>query len=373
MKVGIPKETLLNERRVAAIPDTVTKMIKAGMEVIVETGAGQGSFIEDEDYKTAGAAIGENAQAVLSQADILLKVNRPTTDEINVMKEGAVLIGFLRPLESRDLIRSLAQRQISALSMEWVPRITRAQRMDSLSTMSTVAGYKAVIMAANASGRFFPMLTTAAGTIHPAKVIVIGAGVAGLQAIATAKRLGGVVTAFDTRPTAGEQVKSLGGEFVAMDVSHEQTEDTGGYAKELTPEFYQQEQELIRKYSKDTDIIITTALIPGKRAPILITEEMVKEMKPGSVIVDLAVEQGGNCTLTETGKELTKHGVVLIGASNIPSTLPVHASQLYAKNILAFLNLVVPDGKTIKLDLADDIIKGSMITHKGEILHPSLE
>jgi len=373
VRVGIPKEILTNERRVAAVPETVTKMVKSGMQVVVEAGAGAGAFIDDREFETAGAAIGRNAQAVLSTAEIILKVNKPTVEEISQMTEGALLIGLLQPLASREIVKRLANRKITAFAMEMVPRITRAQRMDALSTMSTVAGYKAVLLAANASGRFFPMLSTAAGTIPPAKVIVIGAGVAGLQVIATAKRLGGVVTAFDTRPAAGEQVKSLGAEFVSLEVPHDQAEDTGGYAKELPPEFYQKEQELIRKHSKDADAIITTALIPGKRPPILITEEMVKEMKPGSVIVDLAVEQGGNCVLSEAGKEVVKHGVILIGMLNIPSTLPIHASQLYAKNILAFLNLLCPDGKSVKLDLADEIIKGSMITHQGEIAHPGVK
>jgi NAD(P) transhydrogenase subunit alpha len=348
-------------------------MVKTGMQVSVETGAGRGAFIEDRDFEVAGAKIAGSAQALFSQSDIVLKVNKPTLDEIGQMKEGALLIAFLQPLASPDMVRRLAERRITALSMELVPRITRAQRMDALSTMSTVAGYKAVLLAANASGRFLPMLTTAAGTIPPAKVIVIGAGVAGLQAIATAKRLGGVVTAFDTRPAAGEQVKSIGGEFVSLEVPHEAAEDVGGYAKELPPEFYQKEQELIRKYSKEADIVITTALIPGKRAPVLITEEMLKEMKRGSVIVDLAVEQGGNCPLSEAGKEVVKHGVILMGLLNIPAGLPIHASQLYAKNILAFLSLIAPDGKSLKLDLNDEIIKGSMITHNGEVVHPILK
>lgn len=373
MRVGIPKEILTNECRIAAVPETVTKMVKSGMQVVVEAGAGSGSFIDDREFETAGATIGRSAQVVLSTADIVLKVNKPTVEEINQMNEGALLIGLLQPLVSREIVKRLANRKITAFAMEMVPRITRAQRMDALSTMSTVAGYKAVLLAANASGRFFPMLSTAAGTIPPAKVIVIGAGVAGLQAIATAKRLGAIVTAFDTRPAVGEQVKSLGTEFVSLEVPHEQAEDAGGYAKELPPEFYQKEQELIRKHSKDADVIITTALIPGKLSPILITAEMVKEMKPGSVIVDLAVEQGGNCVLSEAGKEVVKHGVILIGTLNIPSTLPIHASQLYAKNILAFLNLLCPDGKSVKLDLADEIIKGSMITHHGEIVHPGVK
>ncbi len=373
MRVGIPKEILPGERRVAAVPDTVSKMTKAGTQVIVETGAGKEAFIDDKEFEAAGATIAHSAQALLSEADVLLKVNRPSTDEIGQMKPGAILVSFLQPLASPEIIKKLTEQRITALSMEMVPRITRAQRMDALSTMSTVAGYKAVLMAANASGRFLPMLSTAAGTIRPAKAIVIGAGVAGLQAIATAKRLGAVVTAFDVRPAVGEQVKSLGAEFVALDVAHEQTEDVGGYAKELSPEFYKKEQDLIRNHSKDADVIITTALIPGKRAPILITEEMVREMKPGSVIVDLAVEQGGNCPLSEMGKEVVKQGVTIIGLLNIPSTMPVHASQLYAQNILAFLNLLSPDGKSVKIDLSDEVIKGSLITHDGEIMHPAVK
>ncbi len=373
MRVGIIKETLEGERRVAAVPETVSKMTKAGTEVMVESGAGVSSFISDREFEEAGAVISPSGDELLSGVDVLLKVNKPTLDEIGKLKEGAIVMSFLQPFSSPEEIKKMAERKISALSMEMVPRITRAQRMDALSTMSTVAGYKVVLMAANACGRFFPMLSTAAGTIHPAKVIIIGAGVAGLQAIATAKRLGSVVTAFDVRPAAGEQVKSLGAEFVSLEVPHEQAEDTGGYAKELPPEFYKSEQELIRKYSKDADIIISTALIPGKRAPILITEEMVSEMKPGSVIVDMAVEHGGNCTLSEPGKEVLKHGVTIIGFPNVPALMPVHASLLYARNILAFLNLISPDGKSAVLNLEDDIIKGSLITHGGGIVHPAIK
>jgi len=373
VQVGIPKETLTNERRVAAVPETVAKMVKIGMHVAVESGAGAGAFVNDKEFEAAGATIATTAQAVLSESDIILKVNKPSLEEIDKIKEGAILISFLQPLAGPEIIKRLAQKKVSSLSMEMVPRITRAQRIDALSTMSTVAGYKAVLLAANASGRFFPMLSTAAGTVPPAKFLVIGVGVAGLQIIATAKRLGAVITAFDTRPAAGEQAKSLGAEFVSLEVPHDQAEDAGGYAKELSAEFYQKEQELIRKHSKDADIIITTALIPGKKSPILITEEMVKEMKPGSVIMDLAVEQGGNCVLSEAGKEVVKHGVVIIGALNIPSGVPIHASLLYARNIFAFLNLICPDGKSVKLDQADEIIKGSLITHQGEIVHPMVK
>ncbi|MGH7848943.1 MAG: Re/Si-specific NAD(P)(+) transhydrogenase subunit alpha [Thermodesulfobacteriota bacterium] len=373
MRVGIIKETLEGERRVAAVPETVSKMTKAGTEVLVESGAGVSSFISDREFQEAGAVISPSRDELLSGVDVLLKVNKPTLDEIGKLKEGAIVMSFLQPFSSPEEIKKMAGRKISALSMEMVPRITRAQRIDALSTMSTVAGYKVVLLAANACGRFFPMLSTAAGTIPPAKAIIIGAGVAGLQAIATAKRLGAVVTAFDVRPAAGEQVKSLGAEFVSLEVPHEQAEDTGGYAKELPPEFYKSEQELIRKYSKDSDIIISTALIPGKRAPILITEEIVSEMKPGSVIVDMAVEHGGNCTLSEPGKEVLKHGVTIIGFPNVPALMPVHASLLYARNILAFLNLISPDGKSAVLNLEDDIIKGSLITHAGQVVHPAIK
>jgi NAD(P) transhydrogenase subunit alpha len=373
VRVGIIKETLEGERRIAAVPETVGKMVKAGMEVVVEAGAGEAAFISDSRMEESGATIAPDRNTVLSQSDVVLKVNKPSSDEIDQMKEGAVIISFLQPFSSSEIIKKLAKRNISSLSMELVPRITRAQRIDALSTMSTVAGYKVVLMAAGACGRFFPMLTTAAGTIHPAKVIIIGAGVAGLQAIATAKRLGAVVTAFDVRPAAGEQVKSLGAEFISLDVPHEQAEDVGGYAKELSSEFYKKEQELIRKYSKDSDVIISTALIPGKPAPILITEEMVQEMKPGSVIVDMAVEQGGNCTLSELRKEVVKHGVTIIGFTNIPSTMPVDASVLYARNVLAFLNLISPDGKSANIDLEDEVIKGSLITHGGKVTHPAIK
>lgn len=373
MLVGIIKETLEGERRIAAVPETVGKMTKAGMEVLVQSGAGEAAFISDKELEEAGAKIAPDAASVLSQSDLVLKVNKPAVDEIGQMKEGAVLISFLQPFSSPDVIKKLAERKVSALSMEMVPRITRAQRIDALSTMSTVAGYKVVLMAANACGRFMPMLATAAGTIPPAKAMIIGVGVAGLQAIATIKRLGAVVTAFDVRPAAGEQAKSLGAEFVSLEVPHDQAEDTGGYAKELSPEFYKKEQDLLRAHSKDADVIITTALIPGKRAPILITEEMVKEMKPGSVIVDMAVEQGGNCVLSEPGKEVVKHGVTIIGYYNIPSSMPVHASLLYARNLLAFVNLISPDGKAANIDPADDIIKGSLITHNGEIVHPAIK
>jgi len=371
--VGIIKETLEGERRIAAVPETISKMVKSGMEVLVEAGAGNDSFVSDAEFEAAGAKIAPDAASVLSRSDLILKVNKPTVDEINNIKEGAVLISFLQPFASPEVVKALAARKVTALSMEMVPRITRAQRIDALSTMSTVAGYKVVLLAAASCGRFMPMLATAAGTIPPAKAMIIGVGVAGLQAIATIKRLGAVVTAFDVRPAAGEQAKSLGAEFVSLEVPHDQAEDTGGYAKEMSADFYKKEQDILRSHIKDVDVVITTALIPGKRAPLLITEEMVKEMKPGSVIVDMAVEQGGNCELSEVGKDVLKHGVTIIGQVNIPSSMPVHASLLYARNILAFVNLISPDGKSINVDLSDDVIIGSLITHNGEIVHPAIK
>ncbi len=379
MKVGIPKEILCNETRVAATPDTVSRMVKGGMEVLIEKGAGVASFIRDEDYATVGGIIVENTEELFAQSDVILKVQRPVLNdktkkhEVDMMKEGAVLITFLFAMTNLETVLVLAKRKVTAFSMDAVPRISRAQMMDALSSMSTIAGYKAVLMAANAMKKFIPMLSTAAGTVHPAKAVIIGAGVAGLQAIATAKRLGGVVVAFDTRPAAGEQIRSLGAEFAPLNVAHDQAEDAGGYAKEMSADFYKQEQDLIRKHSKDADIIIATALVPGKPAPTLLTEEMVKEMKAGSVIVDLVVEQGGNCAISEAGKEVVKHDVTIIGTVNLPALLPVHASQLYSRNIFNFLQLLAPDKKDLKIDFNDEIVKGSMITHNGEVTHKGVK
>ncbi len=378
MKVGIPKEIILNETRVSAVPDSVARMTKGGMEVLVESGAGDASYIKDEEYVKAGAKIVSGVEELLSSADVILKVQKPTLNdkakkhEVDMMKEGAILVTFIQPYANPEVVVKLAERKITAFSMDLVPRISRAQMMDALSSMSTCAGYKAVLLAADNLKKFMPMLSTAAGTVYPAKTVIIGAGVAGLMAIATAKRLGSIVVAFDTRPAVGEQIKSLGGEFVPLNVDHSQAEDAGGYAKEMSVEFYKQEQEIIRKQTKDADIVISTALVPGKPAPTLITEEMVKEMKGGSVIVDLVVEQGGNCVLSEAGKVVVKNGVTIIGTVNLPGTLPVHASQLYAKNVLNFLNLLAPDKKEIKLDMDDEIIKGSMVTHNGEITNPGV-
>jgi len=372
MKIAVFKELLLGEKRVAATPETVGKMVKLGFQIMIEVGAGSEASFDDQSYQTAGATITTDKALMLSTADLILKVNPPEPDEIAGMKNGAVLMSYLQPLTQFKLMQQLAQQGVSALSMELVPRITRAQRMDALSTMSTVAGYKAVLLAANASNRFFPMLTTAAGTIRPAKVIIIGVGVAGLQAIATARRLGGVVTAFDVRPAAGEQARSLGAEFVSMEVPHD-AEDAGGYAREFSADFYKEEQEIIRQHSKDADVIITTALIPGRPAPILITAEMVQEMKLGSVIVDLSAEQGGNCALSQLGQTVMSHGSIVIAPENIASTMAFHASEMYARNIHAFVTLIAPNNEGIKLDLNDEVITGSLITHQGEIVHPRVQ
>jgi NAD(P) transhydrogenase subunit alpha len=376
MKVGIPKEILSDERRVAAVPETVSKMVKAGMEVTIQSGAGLLSYLEDHDYETAGAKIAPDEVALYEHAQIILKVQRPLENdhnkEVDLIKEESILIAPLYPLQYPDLVKKLNAKKITAFSLDLLPRIARAQSMDILSSMSNLAGYKSVILASDHLGKLFPMMTTAAGTIMPAKVIVIGAGVAGLQAIATARRLGGVVIAFDTRPIVAEQVKSLGADFVSLETSHDQSEDSGGYAKEQTAEFYQHEQEIIHRYLKEADVVITTALIPGKRAPILITEQMVQEMKHGSVIVDLAAEQKGNCVLTEPGKIIVKYGVTIIGLLNIPSLLPMNASQLYSRNLFAFLNYISPQLEQASLDLTDEIIKGCLITYRGETVHPAL-
>ena len=372
MKVGIPKEITSEENRVAATPETVGKMIKKGFEVLVETGAGENSIISDNDYQKAGATISSKAADLLSQVDIVLKVQQPTLNsetglhEVDMFREGSVLIAFLQPANQPELLKKMASKKISALAMELIPRITRAQGMDALSSMANIAGYKSVLEAANTFRRFFPLLMTAAGTVTPAKVLILGAGVAGLQAIATAKRLGAVVKAFDTRPVVKEQVESLGADFINIDMSNEESEDSGGYAKELSKDFYEKEKEAIHQQVKNSDIIISTAQIPGKKAPLLISEEMVKDMKPGSVIVDLAVEQGGNCALSEMGKVVNRYGVTIIGKVNLPSLVPVHASQLYSRNLINLLFHLFPK-KDSTLDLEDEITSSSLVTHEGAV------
>jgi NAD(P) transhydrogenase subunit alpha len=363
MKIGVPREVVPGERRVALVPETVGRLVKAGNEVVVERGAGTEAAFVDSAYEQAGATIVDDA----FDAELIAKVQKPTADEIGKLKQGQVLIAFLQPLVEPQLARTLAERGVVALSMDAIPRITRAQPMDALSSQATVAGYKAVLMAAAQLPRFFPMLTTAAGTIAPGKAFIIGAGVAGLQAIATARRLGAVVEAFDTRPVVKEQVQSLGAKFLEIDLG-ESGEGAGGYAKELSEEAHKKEVELLAKAVKENDIVVTTAAIPGRKAPVLITAEMVPTMRPGSVIVDLAAETGGNCELTEPGKTVVKHGVTIIGTLNIPSTMPYHASQMYSRNIASLLALFVKDGKA-DVGVDDDVVKGTLITKDGQVVH----
>lgn len=379
MKIGIPKEIVTGERRVALIPELVSKLVASGFQLLVETGAGKGSFFADELYKEAGASIVPDAKTLFGEADVILKVQKPVKTssgkhEVELMSEGSAVIAFLSPLADLDLVRLLADRKITSFSMEMVPRITRAQKMDALSSMATIAGYKAVLLGASYLGKLFPMLTTAAGTIPPAKVFILGAGVAGLQAIATARRLGAVVEAFDTRPAVKEQVKSLGATFVELDLKagDGEMEDAGGYAKQLSDDVYKQEQALVLKHVKEAELVITTAQIPGKPAPRLITEDMVRVMKPGSVIVDLASESGGNCALTKSGEVVEWNGVTILGPVNLVSTVSIHGSQMYSKNIYALFTHLVKE-KSLNLDWNDEITKGACITHGGKIVNQAVQ
>ena len=365
MKIGVPKETVANERRVALTPEIAAKLVKAGLAVVVERGAGETASFGDQAYRDAGATAGAAAAEVFGQSDVVLKVQPPTAAEVALCREGGGLVALFQPAAVREAVSKLASRKVTAFSLALLPRITRAQPMDVLSSQATVAGYKAVLMAATSTGRFLPMLVTAAGTLAPARVLVLGAGVAGLQAIATARRLGAVVSAFDVRPAVKEQVESLGAKFLALQIS-EQAETAGGYAKQLSEETHRRELEFIAQSVKDADIVITTAAIPGQKAPILITAQAVQGMKPGSVIVDLAVETGGNCELAEPGRDVVKHGVVILGPLNVASTLPFHASQMYARNISSFLLHVVKDG-ALGLDFNDEIIRDTCVTHAGEV------
>jgi len=365
MIVGVPREKTAGERRVALVPDLVPKLKQAGLDVCVEAGAGTAAGFADALFADKGARI---EQAVLAAADVILKVQPPTGPEIEQFKEGAVVIGFLQPYTPEAAITKLAGRKITAFAMELIPRISRAQSMDVLSAMSTVAGYKAVLMAAAQLPKFFPLLMTAAGTVTPARVFIIGAGVAGLQAIGTAKRLGAVVEAYDTRPAVREQVESLGGKFVELALETKDAEAKTGYAKAQSEEFYQKQREMMLTRIAAADVVITTALVPGKKAPVLITEEMVRAMRPGSIIVDLAAEQGGNCALTEPGQDVVRHGVLIIGPNNLASTVPFHASQMYARTVTNYLHHLLKDGR-INLDLTDDLTRGPLVTHQGEIVH----
>lgn len=366
MIVSVPRETQQGETRVALTPDVVKRLVGGGATVRIEQGAGDAAGFLDEAFSNVGATIVPSAEAALKDADVVVKVQPPTDTEVQLLKQGAVLLGLLQAFTNHDLVSKLASRGITSFGMEALPRITRAQSMDILSSMSTVAGYKAVLLGASASGKLFPMLTTAAGTIVPARVLVLGAGVAGLQAIATARRLGAVVAAFDVRPEVKEQVKSLGADFV--EVEGVEASGEGGYAKELSDEQHEKELEAIAKALKDIDVVITTALIPGKPAPLLITEEMLQQMKPGSVVVDLAAEAGGNCAGAEAGKEVVKHGVKILGTINLPASMPQDASRMFARNMQTFLQQITQKGELF-LDWEDEVVKGTCITHEGKVVH----
>jgi len=380
MKISVARERRPDERRVAASPDTVKRLVGQGHELVVETGAGAGAAYPDAAYTAAGATIAPDAAAALGAGEIVLKVQRPLRagegplDELALMKRGAVLIGMLQPLQRREDVEAYAKAGITAFALELVPRITRAQSMDVLSSQANLAGYKAVLDAADTFGRAFPMMMTAAGTIPPARVLVMGAGVAGLQAIATARRLGAVVSATDVRYAAKEQVESLGASFLAVDLEAMKAMETaGGYAKEMGEDFARRQREHVTEALRKIDVVICTALIPGRKAPVLITRDMVAVMRPGSVIVDLAVEQGGNVEGSEFGKTVTTaNGVTIIGHANVPSRIAVDASQLYAKNLLAFLALLIDKEKHLKVDTADEIVKATLLTRDGAIVHPQL-
>jgi len=369
MIVGIPKETAAGERRVALVPDLVAKLTGSGLEVWVEPGAGEAAGFLDAAYTEKGARLEAD---VLSKADVVLKVQPPTAAEIGRLKADATLIGLLSPYGNAATLEALAARKVTAFSMELLPRITRAQPMDALSAMSTVSGYKAVLLAAGHLPKFFPLLMTAAGTVAPARVFVIGAGVAGLQAIGTARRLGAVVEAYDTRPAVKEQVESLGAKFAELPLETADAQDKGGYAKAQSEEFYRKQREFMGRCIAAADVVITTALVPGQKAPVLITEEMVQGMRPGSVVVDLAAEQGGNCALTQPGQNVVKHGVTVMGPVNLPSSVPFHASQMYARNVTSFLGHLVKEGK-VQLDLADELTKGPLVVHQGQIVHEAVK
>jgi H+-translocating NAD(P) transhydrogenase subunit alpha len=367
MRISVPMETAAREQRVALAPDSVSRLVKSGLEVAVQCGAGRRAGFRDDAYVTAGAVLVDDARAVFGGARVVAKVQSPTRDEISLMTEDTILVSLMRPGQHADIAQALAQRRVSTLALELVPRITRAQTMDVLSSQSTVAGYKAVLIGAAELGKFLPMLTTAAGNISPAKVFVIGAGVSGLQAIATARRLGGVVSAFDVRPAAREQVQSLGASFVATELVSASAEAAGGYARAQTDEEQQRTLTAIGNHIKDVDLVVTTAQIPGRAAPRLITADMVRSMRAGAVIIDLAVETGGNCELSKAGETVHAHDVTIIGPLNLPSTVAFHASQMFGRNVLALLQHLVKDG-AVTLDPSDEITGAMLMTHEGKVL-----
>ncbi|HEX9345755.1 MAG TPA: Re/Si-specific NAD(P)(+) transhydrogenase subunit alpha [Candidatus Acidoferrum sp.] len=374
MIVGVPRESFPGERRVALVPAAIPNLIKAGLEVVVEAGAGAAAGYPDADYTAKGAKITADRAEVFRAADILVQIlcygsnDKTGKADLPLFRNGQTLIGFLRPLGSIETIQEIASKGVTSFSVELMPRTTRAQSMDVLSSMGTICGYKAVVLAADTSRRIFPMLTTAAGTITPCRVFVIGAGVAGLQAIATARRLGAVASAYDLRPAAKEQVQSLGGRFVELPIEAKDAEDARGYARAQDETFYKRQRELLGKVVAESDVVISAAVIPGKKPPILVTKEMVASMAPGSVIVDLAGERGGNCELTRPGEIVVEHEVTIIGWFNLASTVPYHASQMYARNVTAFLLHLVKDGK-LQLNTDDEIIRETMLTRGGEVVN----
>lgn len=373
MIIAVPKETAEHEKRVALVPEAVQKLSKKGLTVQVESGAGRPSNYLDDSYREAGATIVDDRSTLFSDADIVISIQTPSDNDLNQMKQNAMLICFLWALQNDATVQLLNKQQITALGMDAIPRISRAQNMDALSSMSSIAGYKAALIGANELDRYLPMMMTAAGTIAPAKVLVLGAGVAGLQAIATTKRLGAVVEAFDIRPAVKEQVESLGAKFVEVGEMEKDTETQGGYAKEQSEDQQDRQRQVIHEHAKKSDIVITTALIPGKPAPLLITKAMVHDMHPGAVIVDLAAEQGGNCELTEAGQTKLVNDVKIVGLVNVASSLAYHASQLYSKNMMALLNHLLDEEGKPKFDFEDEITLNTTITHQGEIISPLLK
>jgi NAD(P) transhydrogenase subunit alpha len=374
MIVGVPRETFPGERRVAVVPSSIPTLAKGGLEVVVEAGAGAQAGYPDADYVAKGGKIIPERRDVFAAADIVVQVlsygsnDKTGQADVPLFHSGQVLIGFLRPLGGLEPLQEIAAKGVTSFSVELIPRSTRAQSMDALSSMGTICGYKAVLIAADTLPRIFPMLTTAAGTITPGRVLVIGAGVAGLQAIATARRLGAVTSAYDLRPAAKEQVQSLGGRFVELPIEAKDAEDARGYAKAQGEDFYKRQRELLGKVVAENDVVITAAVIPGKKSPLLVTADMVKGMAPGSVIVDLAAERGGNCELTRPGEEIVMHGVTIIGWFNLASSVPYHASQMYSRNVSAFLMHMVKDGK-LRLDTSDEIIRETLLTQGGEVVN----
>lgn len=375
MIIGVPREIYPGERRVALVPAVVPGLLKAGLQVVIEAGAGAEAGYPDADYSARGASVVADRGEVFRTADIILQVlchgsnDRTGREDLPLFRPGQILVGFLRPLGAVETVRELAEVGVTSFAVELMPRTTRAQSMDALSSMATICGYKAVIVAASILPRLFPMLTTAAGTITPARVLIIGAGVAGLQAIATTRRLGAVTSAYDLRPASKEQVQSLGGRFVELPVEVKDAEDARGYARAQDESFYNRQRELLGRVVAESDVVITAAVVPGKRSPVLVTRSMVEQMAPGSVIVDLAAERGGNCELTQGASQVVEHGVTIVGWYNLASSVPYHASQMYARNLSAFVLHLVKDGKA-RIDLGDEIIRDTLLTHAGEVVNP---